>query len=55
MASAIKATAREDMDSFWGRLAKKYRNDEGYRAAIDARAEQGLNVACAIKATAFAA
>jgi hypothetical protein len=55
MASAIKATAREDKDSFWGQLAKHYREKAVYRVVIDSQAARGYNVACAIKATAFAA
>ncbi|BDB13325.1 hypothetical protein [Acidithiobacillus ferrooxidans] len=59
MAFAIKATAmaeREDRDSFWLRLAKHYREKAvyRYRVVIDYQAARGYNVACAIKAAAFA-
>ena len=65
MASAIKATALTNpagcspagcnpKDTFWGRLADKYRKNAVFRAATESRAEQGYNDACAIKATAFA-
>jgi len=59
MAFAIKATAKSmalaehvGTDSFWGQLAKKYRNDAGYRSTVNSQAAQGCKEARAIQATA---